>query len=169
MQPDGSLICDERLTNRLTCIWLWQPSGFPHLYYIHPFQKCQIYFDRNCPGETVCVFAEGFPMIQPGTARLHPKGTSSRFALRAPRRPAAASQSQVWWHYTVGVTARKFATAKGAPPPRKGDAASVRRQSRQRLRSERRYRRNRSVRFIVTLYDLEVPPRDCHGCKAPSQ
>ena len=31
--------------------------------------------------------------------------------------------------------------------PRKGDAASVRRQSRQRLRSERRYRRNRLVRF----------------------
>ena len=70
LQPDGSLICDERLTNRLTCIWLWQPSGFPHLYYIHPCQKCQIHFDRNCPGETVCVFAEGFPMIQPGSARL---------------------------------------------------------------------------------------------------
>ena len=33
-----------------------------------------------------CVFADGFPAIQPGTARLHPKGTSSRFALRAPRR-----------------------------------------------------------------------------------
>ena len=49
---------------------LWQPSGFPHLYYIHPCQKCQIHFDRNCPGETVCVFAEGFPMIQPGSARL---------------------------------------------------------------------------------------------------
>ena len=32
-----------------------------------------------------CVFADGFPAIQPGTARLHPKGTSSRFALRAPR------------------------------------------------------------------------------------
>ncbi len=28
----------------------------------------------------------GFPVIRPGTARLHPKGTSSRFALRAPRR-----------------------------------------------------------------------------------
>ena len=35
--------------------------------------------------------------------------------------------------------------------PRKGDAASVRRQSRQRLRSERRYRRNRSVRFYRHL------------------
>ena len=44
---------------------------------------------------------------------------------------------------------------------RKGHAASVRRQSRQRLRSERRYRRNRLVRFIVTLYELQVPSRDC--------
>ena len=35
--------------------------------------------------------------------------------------------------------------------PRKGDAASIRRQSRQRLRSERRYRRNRSVRFYRHL------------------
>ena len=35
--------------------------------------------------------------------------------------------------------------------PRKGDAASVRRQSRQRLRSDRRYRRNRSVRFYRHL------------------
>ena len=34
---------------------------------------------------------------------------------------------------------------------RKGHAASVRRQSRQRLRSERRYRRNRSVRFYRHL------------------
>ena len=32
------------------------------------------------------------PVIQPDTARLHPKGTSSRFALRAPRRPSASSQ-----------------------------------------------------------------------------
>ena len=30
----------------------------------------------------------GYPVIRPGTARLHPKGTSSRFALRAPRRLA---------------------------------------------------------------------------------
>ena len=37
-----------------------------------------------------CVFADGFPAIQPGTARLHPKGTSSRFALRAPRQGSAS-------------------------------------------------------------------------------
>ncbi len=39
--------------------------------------------------------------------------------------------------------------------------ASVRRQSRQRLRSERRYRRNWSVHFIDALYELQVPSRDC--------
>ena len=33
----------------------------------------QLRFRRECP------------VIRPGTARLHPKGTSSRFALRAPR------------------------------------------------------------------------------------
>ena len=32
------------------------------------------------------------PVIHPDPARLHPKGTSSRCALRAPRRPAASSQ-----------------------------------------------------------------------------
>ena len=38
-----------------------------------------------------------------------------------------------------------------AVTPRKGDAASVRRQSRQRLRSDRRYRRNRYLRFYRHL------------------
>ena len=37
-------------------------------------------------------FADSFPTMQPDPARLHPKGTSSRCALRAPRRPAASSQ-----------------------------------------------------------------------------
>ena len=40
----------------------------------------QLRFRRKCP------------VIHPGSARLHPKGTSSRFALRAPRRPPASSQ-----------------------------------------------------------------------------
>ena len=52
-------------------------------------------------------------------------------------------------------------TACKALTTRKGHAASVRRQSRQRLRRERRYRRNRLVRFIGTLYEPEVPSRDC--------
>ncbi len=51
---------------------------------------------------------------------------------------------------------------------RKGHAASVRRQSRQLLRRERRYRCNRLVRFIGTLYEPEVPSRDCHvGLRPP--
>ena len=59
-------------------------------------------------------------------------------------------------------------TACKALTTRKGHAASVRRQSRQRLRSERRYRRNRLVRFIGTLYEPEVPSRDCHvGLRPP--
>ena len=59
-------------------------------------------------------------------------------------------------------------TACKALNPRKGDAASVRRQSRQRLRRERRYRCNRLVRFIGALYEPEVPSRDCHvGLRPP--
>ena len=55
-----------------------------------------------------------------------------------------------------------------AVTPRKGDAASVRRQSRQRLRSERRYRRNRFLPFLsAALYELEVPSRDCHVGRWP--
>ena len=51
---------------------------------------------------------------------------------------------------------------------RKGHAASVRRQSRQRLRSERRYRRKRSVRFFGSRYGTAVPSRDCHvGLRPP--
>ena len=48
----------------------------------------------------------------------------------------------------VGDGATKFIACM-ALPTRKGHAASVRRQSRQRLRSERRYRRNRFSRFIA--------------------
>ena len=46
--------------------------------------------------------------------------------------------------------------------PRKGDAASVRRQSRQRLRSERRYTPYFGLfHFNGGLYGLRVPSRDC--------
>ena len=54
--------------------------------------------------------------------------------------------------------------------PRKGDAASVRRQSRQRLRSERRYTPYFGLfHFNGGLYGLEVPSRDCHGPVGASQ
>ena len=51
--------------------------------------------------------------------------------------------------------------ASMALTPRKGDAASVRRQSRQRLRSERRYRRNWLVRFC------RQPVRIASACRIP--
>ena len=53
--------------------------------------------------------------------------------------------------------------------PRKGDAASVRRQSRQRLRSERRYTPYFGLfHFNGGLYGLRVPSRDCHvGLRPP--
>ena len=63
-----------------------------------------------------------------------------------------------------------IAHSPGMPPylqlpmalnPRKGDAASVRRQSRQRLRSERRYRRNWLVRFC------RQPVRIASACRIP--
>ena len=39
----------------------------------------------DAPPRNGTIFAGGFPVIRPGTAKLHPKGTSSRFALRALR------------------------------------------------------------------------------------
>ena len=51
--------------------------------------------------------------------------------------------------------------------PRKGDAASVRRQSRQRLRSERRYRRNRCVPlYRYSMRAASVAPGE--ACLAPT-
>ena len=67
----------------------------------------------------------------------------------------------------VGDGATKFIACM-ALPTRKGHAASVRRQSRQRLRSERRYRHNRSVRFFGSRYGTAGPSRDCHvGLRPP--
>ena len=99
--------------------------------------------------------------------RLHPKGTSSRFALRAPRRFAPRNDN--------------LGECRGAPAPlhglislykaltaRKGHAASVRRQSRQRLRSDRRYTPYFGVcRFHGRLYGSEVRSRERHA--APLQ
>ena len=51
--------------------------------------------------------------------------------------------------------------ASMALTPRKGGAASVRRQSRQRLRRERRYRRNWLVRFC------RQPVRIASACRIP--
>ena len=79
--------------------------------------------------------------------RLHPKGTSSRFALRAPRpRWGLAMTNLLTLRHRIRAAKP---TACKALTPRKGDAASVRRQSRQRLRSDRRYRRNRCIPLLA--------------------
>ena len=54
----------------------------------------QLRFRRKCP------------VIHPGSARLHPKGTSSRFAPRAPRRFAPRNDTSGW--------------CRGAPAPLRG-------------------------------------------------
>ena len=120
-------------------------------------------------------FRRGFPIIQPCTARFPrrfaPRNDTSGWpgggncALHRIRSTFAASRTgpavrSPTMARAVGDTARKFTTAHGARYPQ-GHAASVRRQSRQRLRSERRYiflsrsrrryRRNRSVRFYRHL------------------
>ena len=95
-------------------------------------------------------FRREYHVIQPGSARF-------------PRRFAPRNDK-------LGGIAR----SPGMPPylqlpmalnPRKGDAASVRRQSRQRLRSERRYRRYWFVRFYrYPIRIVGAPPHYlmCH-------
>ena len=77
-------------------------------------------------------FRRGLPAIQHGTARL-------------PRRLRLLAMTNLVVSAVGGV--HRNLQLPMALNPRKGDAASVRRQSRQRLRSERRYRRNRRVPF----------------------
>ena len=60
----------------------------------------------------------GYPVIRPGTARLHPKGTSSRFALRAPRRLAPHNdKSGVITVLTGACTSRQRCAGSGMPLP----------------------------------------------------
>ena len=96
------------------------------------------------------------------STRPHRGKAIGKIATACPRLPRA--QSALAMTNLLALRHRIRAakpTACKALNPRKGDAASVRRQSRQRLRSERRYRRNRLVRFIGALYEPEVPSRDC--------
>ena len=63
-------------------------------------------------------FADRFPTIQSGAARLHPKGTSSRFALRAPRRFAPRNdKSEAITILTAAGTDWKCAARPGCPLP----------------------------------------------------
>ena len=58
-------------------------------------------------------FADRFPTIQSGAARLHPKGTSSRFALRAPRRFAPRNDKPL--AFTILSTAVPQRKKSGMP------------------------------------------------------
>ena len=64
----------------------------------------------DAPPRNGTIFAGNFPVIRPGTAKLHPKGTSSRFALRAPR-PRWGLAMTNWEANAVGEGKRKFAAA----------------------------------------------------------
>ena len=82
------------------------------------------------------------------STRPHRGKAIGKIATACPRLPRA--QSALAMTNLLALRHRISAakpTACKALNPRKGDAASVRRQSRQWLRSERRYRRNRLVRF----------------------
>ena len=50
----------------------------------------------DAPPRNGTIFAGDFPVIRPGTAKLHPKGTSSRFALRAPRPRWGLAMTNLW-------------------------------------------------------------------------
>ena len=66
----------------------------------------QLRFRRKCP------------VIHPGSARLHPKGTSSRFARRAPRRFAPRNdKSGVITVLTGACTSRQRCAGSGMPLP----------------------------------------------------
>ena len=58
------------------------------------------------------------PVIQSGTARLHPKGTSSRFALRAPRRFAPRNDKPLAFTVlSIACTGRQHCAGPGCPLP----------------------------------------------------
>ena len=82
------------------------------------------------------------------STRPHRGKAIGKIATACPRLPRA--QSALAMTNLLALRHRIRAakpTACKALNPRKGDAASVRRQSRQRLRSERRYRRNWCIPF----------------------
>ena len=107
----------------------------------------------------------GYPVIRPGTARLHPKGTSSRFARRAPRRLAPHNdKSGVITVLTGACTSRQRCAGSGMPLPYNsgcGRRNCFKICNCQRLRSERRYRRNWLVRFC------RQPVRIASACRIP--
>ena len=102
------------------------------------------------------VFADGFPVIRHCPARF-------------PRRFAPRNDTSGWCSGTP-VPLYSLISLHKALTTRKGHAASVRRQSRQRLRSDRRYTPYFGIfRFNDGWYGATVPSRDCHGPFGASQ
>ena len=101
-------------------------------------------------------FAEVALLSHPGPARL-------------PRRFAPRNDTSGWRAAHQCPYAVEFPPYR-AVTTRKGHAASVRRQSRQRLRSDRRYTPYFGIfRFNDGWYGATVPSRDCHGPFGASQ
>ena len=68
----------------------------------------------DAPPRNGTIFAGDFPVIRPGTAKLHPKGTSSRFALRAPRPLWGLAMTNLWRSPSYRQPALAVSTAPGA-------------------------------------------------------
>mgnify|MGYP007012690388 CR=1 FL=1 len=103
--------------------------------------------------EGSCVFADGFPVIRHCPARF-------------PRRFAPRNDTSGWCS-GAPVPLYSLISLHKALTTRKGHAASVRRQSRQRLRSERRYRRN----WYIPFYRRLVPTAGTSpgaACRSPT-
>ena len=99
------------------------------------------------------VFADGFPVIRHCPARF-------------PRRFAPRNDTSGWCSGTP-VPLYSLISLHKALTTCKGHAASVRRQSRQRLRSERRYRRN----WCIPFYRRLVPTAGASpgaACRSPT-
>ena len=141
-----------------------------------------------------CVFADGFPAIQPGTARLPrrfaPRNDTSGGCGGAPElssglmplckavtdRRCRRNRCIPFYRQPVRTASafprlpRRFAPRNdtsggcgGAPELSSGLMPLCK------AVTDRRYRRNWSVRFIDALYELQVPSRDCHGPVGDSQ
>ena len=96
------------------------------------------------------VFADGFPVIRHCPARF-------------PRRFAPRNDTSGWCGGASVPSCSGIAPYR-ALTARKGHAASVRRQSRQRLRSDRRYGRNWCIPFYRQCVRIAAPDNYCFSC-----
>ena len=94
----GKLSAKTQLPSRDCHVGLWPPrndklGSLTHLPEIPPdLQLPKAVTDRRYRRNWCIPFSRWPVQIGSASPRLHPEGTSSRFALRAPRRPLASSQ-----------------------------------------------------------------------------